>query len=168
MVANQPVLDIAFVSNDAVCDQDLPRILHLFANRIAPSAPSTALEEWRRGSCEHALIVVDGYALGKEALALCRRLRLAGVTQPIILSWVHASDLDRAVCREFGATAVVSRPFTQERVAAAIRAAMTDSHSRLGTRVTRTPEATDRPIPLATPTQDRVRAQRAVEHATQA
>jgi len=91
------------------------------------ATPRVALAEWKRSSCEHALIVIDGYALGREALELCRRLRLAGVTQPIILAWRHSTDLDRAVCREFGASAVISRPFDPNKVASSIRVAATES-----------------------------------------
>ena len=71
--------------------------------------------------------MIDGYALGREALELCRRLRLTGVTKPIILAWTHSTDLDRAVCQEFGASAVISRPFDLNKVASSIRAAATDS-----------------------------------------
>ena len=127
MGVNQPVLDIAYVSKDTVCNQDLQQILGAFANPFVSATPRVALEEWKRSSCEHALIVIDGYALGREALELCRRLRLAGVTKPIVLAWIHSTDLDRAVCREFGANAVISRPFDPNKVAASIRAAATDS-----------------------------------------
>lgn len=127
MGVNQPVLDIAYVSKDTGCNQDLQQILGAFANPFVSATPRAALEEWKRASCEHALIVIDGYALGREALELCRRLRLAGVAKPIILAWIHSTDLDRAVCREFGASALISRPFDLNKVAASIRAAATDS-----------------------------------------
>lgn len=127
MGVNQPVLDIAYVSKDTACNGDLQQILGVFANPFVSATPRVALEEWKRSSCEHALIVIDGYALGHEALELCRRLRLAGVTKPIILAWIHSTDLDRAVCREFGASAVISRPFDLNKVASSIRAAATDS-----------------------------------------
>ena len=117
MGVNQPVLDIAYISKDTACNQDLQQILGAFANPFVTATPRVALEEWKRSSCEHALIVIDGYALGREALELCRRLRLAGVIQPIILVWIHSTDLDRAVCREFGASAVISRPFDLNKVA---------------------------------------------------
>ena len=126
MGVNQPVLDIAYVSRDTVCTQDLRHILGAFANPFVSATPQVALEEWKRSSCEHALIVIDGYALGREALDLCRRLRLAGVSKPIILAWTRNTDLDRAVCREFGASAVISRPFDLNKVAASIRAAATE------------------------------------------
>lgn len=127
MGVNQPVLDIAYVSKDTACNQDLQQILGAFANHFVSATPRVAQEEWTRSSCEHALIVIDGYALGREALELCRRLRLAGVTKPIILAWIHSTDLDRAVCREFGASAVISRPFDLNKVSSSIRAAATDS-----------------------------------------
>lgn len=127
MGVNHPVLDIAYVSEDAACNQDLQQILGAFANPFVCATPRVALEEWRRSSCAHALVVIDGYALGRDALDLCRRLRLAGVSKPIILAWARSTDLDRSVCREFGASAVISRPFDPNKVAASIRAAATDS-----------------------------------------
>jgi DNA-binding response OmpR family regulator len=127
MGVNQTVLDIAYVSKDMSCNTDLQQILGVFANSFVSATPRVALEEWKRASCEHALIVIDGYALGREALELCRRLRLAGVSKPIILAWIHSTDLDRAVCREFGASALISRPFDLNKVASSIRAAATDS-----------------------------------------
>lgn len=127
MGVNQPALDIAYVSKDTACNGELQKVLGAFANPLVFATPRTALEEWTRASCEHALIVIDGYALDREALALCRRLRLAGVTKPIVLAWMRSTDLDRAVCREFGASALISRPFDENKVAASIRAAATDA-----------------------------------------
>ena len=94
MGVNQPVLDIAYVSNDTTCTQDLQQILGEFAGPFVSATPRFALDEWKRASCDHALIVIDGYALGREALELCRRLRLAGVNKPIILVWMYSIDLD--------------------------------------------------------------------------
>ncbi len=128
MGVNQPVLDIAYVSKHAACPQDLQELLGAFAGPIVSATPGVALEEWKRSSCGHALIVIDGYALGREALELCRRLRLAGVDKPIILAWMRSSDLDRAVCREFGANALISRPFDPKQIASSLQAAM--SYSR--------------------------------------
>lgn len=127
MGVNQAVLDIAYISKDTACNQDLQQMLGAFANPFVSATPRIALEEWKRTSCEHALIVIDGCALGREALELCRRLRLAGVSRPIILAWIHSTDLDQAVCREFGASAVISRPFDLDKIASSIRAAATDS-----------------------------------------
>lgn len=127
MGVNQPVLDIAYVSKDTARNEDLQQILGAFASPFVSATPRVALAEWNRSSCEHALIVIDGCALGPEALQLCRRLRLAGVSKPIILAWRHSTDLDRAVCREFGASALISRPFDPNKVASSIRAAATDS-----------------------------------------
>lgn len=127
MGVKQPVLDIAYVSKDTTCNRDLQQILGAFAEPFVSATPRVAREEWKRSSCEHALIVIDGYALGREALELCRRLRLAGVSKPIILAWIRGTDLDREACREFGASAVISRPFDPNKVAASIRAAATDS-----------------------------------------
>lgn len=126
MDVHQP-LDIVYVSKDTACNGDLQEILGACASRFVSATPRVILEEWKRSACGHDLIVIDGYALGDEALGLCRRLRLAGVARPIVLVWIHGTDLDRAVCREFGASAVISRPFDRGKVTSAIRAAMSDS-----------------------------------------
>lgn len=123
MGVNELVLDIAFVSNGAACSADLRDIVRSVAQRMVPVVPRTALRKWK-GSCEHSLIVIDGYALGSEGLALCRRLRLAGVAQPIVLAWRRDSDLDRAACREFGADVVVARPFAADGMLAVVTAAI--------------------------------------------
>ncbi len=127
MGVNQPVLDIAYISNDLACNKELQQILGAFANPLVPATPRFALEEWQRSPCEHGLVVIDGYSLGREALGLCRRLRLAGVSKPIILAWLRDTALDRALCGEFGASAVISKPFDLKRVASCIRTAATGS-----------------------------------------
>ena len=131
MGINEPVLNIAFVSNDAACSIDLRDIMRDIAQRLVCIAPQDALREWNT-SCEHVLIVVDGYALGSEALVVCRRLRLAGLTQPIVLAWLHSTDLDRAACREYGADEVISRPFVTGKVLSTILSAASDWQPKIG------------------------------------
>jgi len=115
MGINEPVLNLAFVSNTTESSGGLHNIVRDIAHRLTVIAPLDALKEWS-ASCEHALIVVDGYALGTEALMLCRRLRLAGLTQPIVLAWMHSTNLDRAVCREYGVDEIILRPFVAAKV----------------------------------------------------
>lgn len=119
MGANEPVLDIAYVSKAADCSGDLYSIICNIAPRVSCLAPREALQEWG-ASCEHGLIVVDGYSLGTEALMLCRRLRLLGLTQPIVLAWMHDTDLDRAACQEYGVDEMVIRPFAMSKLSSTI------------------------------------------------
>lgn len=119
MGINEPVLNIAYVSKAADCSGDLYSIICNIAPRVSCLAPREALQEWG-ASCEHGLIVVDGYSLGTEALMLCRRLRLLGLTQPIVLAWMHDSDLDRAACREYGVDEVVIQPFAMSKLSSTI------------------------------------------------
>jgi len=115
MGINEPVLNLAFVSEASANNGDLHNIMRDISRRLTCIAPQDALRECGT-SCEHALIVVDGYALGIEALTLCRRFRLAGLTQPIVLAWIHHTDLDRAACREYGVDEIIFRPFVMGKV----------------------------------------------------
>lgn len=168
MGVNEPVLNLAYVSKAADCSGDLYNIICNIAPRVTCFAPREALQEWG-ASCEHGLIVVDGYSLGTEALMLCRRLRLVGLTQPIVLAWMHDTDLDRAACREYGVDEVVIRPFAVSKLSSTIlsiasnwRAGITglvDDDSRthsgydgfLATGFTGIPGDRDRRIELRTP-----------------
>lgn len=119
MGVNEPVLHLAYVSKAAGCSGDLYSIIRNIAQRVTYFAPREALQVWG-ASCEHSLIVVDGYSLGTEALTLCRRLRLLGLTQPIVLAWIHDTDLDRAACREYGVDEVVIRPFATSKLSSIV------------------------------------------------
>ncbi|MFA6312283.1 MAG: hypothetical protein WCV99_21675 [Sterolibacterium sp.] len=119
MGINLPVLTLAFISDAAACNGDLHDILRKIAQRLTLIAPQDAIRDLSV-SCDHALVVVDGYALGTDALVLCRRLRLAGLTQSIALAWMHHTDLDRAACREYGIDEIIFRPFVTGKVSATI------------------------------------------------
>lgn len=119
MGVGEPVLELAYVSKAADCSGDLYNIICNIASRVTCFAPREALQEWG-ASCEHGLIVVDGYSLGTEALMLCKRLRFVGLTQPIVLAWMRDTDLDRAACREYGVDEVVIRPFAISKLSSII------------------------------------------------
>lgn len=119
MGVSEPVLDLAYVSKAADSSGDLYSIIRNIAPRVTYFAPLEALLEWG-ASCEHGLIVVDGYSLGTEALTLCKRLRLVGLIQPIVLAWMRDTDLDRAACREYGVDEVVIRPFSMSKISSTI------------------------------------------------
>lgn len=130
MGVNEPVLDLAYVSKAADCSGDLYSIICGIAPRVTCFAPREALQKWG-ATCEHCLIVVDGYSLGTEALMLCRRLRLVGLTQPIVLAWMHDTDLDRAACREYGVDEVVVQPFAMSKLSSTILSIASNWRPRL-------------------------------------
>lgn len=131
MGTNEPVLDLALVSRDAARGGDLHNIIGKVAQRLTFIAPLDVLQECG-GSCEHALLVVDGYALGTESLMLCRKLRLAGFSRPIVLAWRHNTALDRAVCREYGADEIIFRPFVASKVLLVILSAASNWQPGIG------------------------------------
>lgn len=126
MGVSEPLLNIFFVSDNAASSADLHGILLDVALCVESVTPQDILG---MNANECSVIVFDGYTLGYEALALCRRLRLSGVTMPIILAWRHGTDLDQAGCREFGADVVISRPFAKGKVASAILAIAASPHA---------------------------------------
>lgn len=119
MGINESLLSISYVSGDVSPCPELHDILCKMTLCVETITPQDIL---KRNTNESSVIVIDGYALGYGALALCRRLRLSGVRKPIVLAWRHHSELDRAGCCEYGANVVVSRPFTKEKVASTILA----------------------------------------------
>lgn len=124
MGINESLLSISYVSGDVSSCSDLHDILCKMTLCVETITPQDIL---KRDTNESSVIVIDGYALGYEALALCKRLRLSGVKKPIALAWRHNSELDRAGCCEFGADVVVSRPFTEEKILSIILALETRS-----------------------------------------
>ena len=131
MGINEPLLNLAFVSEASANNGDLHNIMRDISQRLTCIAPRDAVQEWGN-SCEHALIVVDGYALGTQALMLCRRLRLAGLTQPIVLAWMHGTDLDRAACREYGVDEIILRPLVAGKVLSTILSLASNWQPRIG------------------------------------
>lgn len=126
MGVNEPLLNIFFVSDKAASSADLHGILLDAALCVETVAPQSILKV---NANECSVIVIDGYTLGYEALALCKRLRLSGVIQPIILAWRHGTELDRAGCREFGADVVLARPFAKEKIVSTIRSLAANAHT---------------------------------------
>jgi DNA-binding response OmpR family regulator len=126
MGVNEPLLNIFFVSDKAAISADLHSILLDAALCVETVVPQSIL---KTNANECSVIVIDGYTLGYEALALCRRLRLSGVIRPIILAWRHDTALDRAGCREFGADVVLARPFAKKNIVSTILSLAANTHT---------------------------------------
>jgi DNA-binding response OmpR family regulator len=88
------------------------------------------------------LLVLDLMLPGEDGLAVCRRLRGAGETVPIIMLTAKGEDVDRIVGLEMGADDYLSKPFNPRELVARIHAVL----RRHG----------DRPAPGAPTTEGRV------------
>src|SRR5918911_1282308 len=57
------------------------------------------------------LVVLDLMLPGEDGLAICRRLRAAGETVPIIMLTAKGEDVDRILGLEMGADDYLGKPF---------------------------------------------------------
>jgi len=70
------------------------------------------------------LIVLDLMLPGEDGLAVCRRLRGAGETVPIIMLTAKGEDVDRIVGLEMGADDYLGKPFNPRELVARIHAVL--------------------------------------------
>ncbi|MFT3666036.1 response regulator [Piscinibacter sp.] len=68
------------------------------------------------------LLVLDVTMPGEDGLALCRRLRAAGETIPILMLTARGDPLDRILGLEMGADDYLAKPFTPRELLARIHA----------------------------------------------
>ncbi len=70
------------------------------------------------------LVVLDLMLPGEDGLAVCRRLRGAGETVPIIMLTAKGEDVDRIVGLEMGADDYLPKPFNPRELVARIHAVL--------------------------------------------
>jgi two-component system phosphate regulon response regulator OmpR len=70
------------------------------------------------------LLVLDLMLPGEDGLSICRRLRGAGDTTPIIMLTAKGEDVDRIVGLEMGADDYLSKPFNPRELLARINAVL--------------------------------------------
>lgn len=70
------------------------------------------------------LIVLDLMLPGEDGLAICRRLRGAGESVPIIMLTAKGEDVDRIVGLEMGADDYLAKPFNPRELVARIHAVL--------------------------------------------
>ncbi|HSH73225.1 MAG TPA: two-component system response regulator OmpR [Methylophilaceae bacterium] len=74
---------------------------------------------------EHVdLLVLDLMLPGEDGLAICRRLRSAGNTMPIIMLTARGDEVDRIIGLEMGADDYLPKPFNPRELLARINAIM--------------------------------------------
>ena len=70
------------------------------------------------------LVVLDLMLPGEDGLSICRRLRGAGETVPIIMLTAKGEDIDRIVGLEMGADDYLAKPFNPRELVARIHAVL--------------------------------------------
>jgi DNA-binding response OmpR family regulator len=81
-----------------------------------------AVDRGRRGSFD--LLILDVMLPGKDGFAVCRELRRAGVSTPIIMLTARAQDVEKAMGLELGADDYVTKPFSPIELRARIKAVL--------------------------------------------
>ena len=77
------------------------------------------------------LVVLDLMLPGEDGLSVCRRLRGAGETVPIIMLTAKGEDVDRIVGLEMGADDYLAKPFNPRELVARIHAVLRRHTERL-------------------------------------
>jgi len=72
----------------------------------------------------HDLVLLDLMLPRKDGFAVCRSLRAAGVTTPIIALTARATEADKVLGLELGADDYVTKPYSPRELVARIRAAL--------------------------------------------
>ena len=77
------------------------------------------------------LLVLDLMLPGEDGLAVCRRIRAAGETVPVIMLTAKGEDVDRIVGLEMGADDYLPKPFNPRELVARIHAVLRRQTERL-------------------------------------
>jgi len=72
----------------------------------------------------HDLILLDLMLPKKDGLSVCREVRAAGVTTPIIVLTARGQEVDKVVGLELGADDYVTKPFSPRELVARIKAVL--------------------------------------------
>ena len=76
------------------------------------------------GSSRFDLVVLDVMLPGKDGFEVCRELRSAGLTVPIIMLTAKTQESDKVMGLEIGADDYVTKPFSPREFRARVRAAL--------------------------------------------
>ena len=119
----EPKLKIIVVDDDARLRDLLNR--YLTEQGYAVRAVHDAAEMNRQlGRERYDLMILDLMLPGEDGLSICRRLRGAGETMPIIMLTAKGDDVDRIVGLEVGADDYLPKPFNPRELVARIQAVL--------------------------------------------
>ncbi len=102
------------------------RDLH-YELELATDGP-TGLE--RALDTDYELVILDLMLPGMDGLEVCRRIRAASETLPILMLTAKSEELDKVVGLELGADDYLTKPFSVRELIARIKALLRRSHGR--------------------------------------
>jgi len=114
---------ILVVDDDVRLRDLLTRYLTEQGFQVAALADAGQLDKKLQRDPPH-LIVLDLMLPGEDGLAVCRRLRGAGESVPIIMLTAKGEDVDRIVGLEMGADDYLAKPFNPRELVARIHAVL--------------------------------------------
>ena len=114
---------ILVVDDDVRLRDLLTRYLSEQGFQVAALADASQLDKKLQRDPPH-LIVLDLMLPGEDGLTVCRRLRGAGESVPIIMLTAKGEDVDRIVGLEMGADDYLGKPFNPRELVARIHAVL--------------------------------------------
>jgi two-component system phosphate regulon response regulator OmpR len=121
---------ILVVDDDARLRDLLSRYLTEQGFHVSVLADARDLDKKLQRDPPH-LVVLDLMLPGEDGLAVCRRLRGAGESVPIIMLTAKGEDVDRIVGLEMGADDYLPKPFNPRELVARIHAVLRRQTDRL-------------------------------------
>src|SRR5947199_8976795 len=119
MVAKSSVPKLLVVADVVRLRDLLTRYLTEQGFQVAALTDASQLDKKLQRDPPH-LVVLDLMLPGEDGLAVCRRLRGAGETVPIIMLTAKGEDVDRIVGLEMGADDYLPKPFNPRELVARI------------------------------------------------
>src|SRR5436853_5143562 len=123
MPTSPPPPKILVVDDDVRLRDLLTRYLTEQGFQVASLTDASQLDKKLQRDPPH-LVVLDLMLPGEDGLAVCRRLRGAGESVPIIMLTAKGEDIDRIVGLEMGADDYLPKPFNPRELVARIHAVL--------------------------------------------
>jgi len=130
MVSKSSPQKILVVDDDVRLRDLLTRYLDEQGFQVASLADARDIDKKLQRDPPH-LIVLDLMLPGEDGLSVCRRLRGAGETVPIIMLTAKGEEVDRIVGLEMGADDYLPKPFNPRELVARIHAVLRRQLDRL-------------------------------------
>jgi DNA-binding response OmpR family regulator len=130
MVTKAAAARILVVDDDARLRELVSRYLAEQGFEVAALPDARGIDKKLQRDPPH-LVVLDLMLPGEDGLAVCRRLRAAGESVPIIMLTAKGEDVDRIVGLEMGADDYLGKPFNPRELVARIHAVLRRHGERL-------------------------------------